>query len=63
MKFDALLLAHGFMKTERLPEMWEAQTEDIHFIPLLGEIIAAGIGGGSPLELRTSDSIPQMGAL
>ena len=24
MKFEALLRAHGFMKTERPPEMWEA---------------------------------------
>lgn len=53
MKFDALLRAHGFMKTERPPEMWMAETEDIHFIPLLGEMIAAGIGGGSQLEELT----------
>ena len=53
MKFDALLLAHRFMKTERPPEMWEAETEDVHFIPLLGEMIAAGIGGGSLLEELT----------
>ena len=53
MKFDALLLAHGFMKTERPPVMWEAETEDVNFLPLLGEIIAAGIGGGSSLEELT----------
>ena len=53
MKFDALLRAHGFMKIERPPEMWEADTEDVRFIPLLGEMIAAGIGGGSPLEELT----------
>jgi hypothetical protein len=53
MKFEALLLAHGFMKTERPPEIWEAETKDLHFIPLLGEMIAAGICGGSPLEELT----------
>jgi hypothetical protein len=53
MKFDALLQAHGFMKTERPPEIWEAETEDVYFIPLLGEMIAAGICGGSPLEQLT----------
>lgn len=53
MKFEALLLAHGFMKTERPPEIWEVETEDLYFIPLLGEMIAAGICGGSPLEELT----------
>lgn len=47
--FEALVRAHGFMKTERPPEMWEADTDDVRFLPLLGEMIAAGIGGGSPL--------------
>ena len=65
MKFDSLLRAHGFMKTERPPEMWEAETEDVHFIPLLGEMIAAGIGGGSLLEeltLNVSNVVVQLDA-
>ena len=40
MRLDALIRAHGFMRTERPPELWEADTEDVRFIPLLGEMIA-----------------------
>jgi hypothetical protein len=53
MKFDALVRAHGFMKTERPPELWEADTEDVRVIPLLGEMIAAALVGGAPLEELT----------
>ena len=41
MRFEALLRAHGFMKTEHPPDVWEADTEDVRFVPLLGEMIAA----------------------
>ena len=37
------------MKTERPPEMWEVDTEDTRFVPLLGEMIAAGLSGGAML--------------
>jgi hypothetical protein len=47
--FDALIRAHGFMRTERPPEIWEADTEDVRFLPLLGEMIAAGLVGGAEL--------------
>ena len=53
LQFDALIRAHGFMKTERPPSVWEADTEDVRFIPLLGEMIAAGLSGGSTLETLT----------
>jgi len=53
MKFEALLRAHGFMNTERPPELWEADTELERFVPLLGEMIAAGLSGGSILENLT----------
>ena len=53
MKLDALLRAHGFMKVERPPELWEADTDDTRFIPLLGEMIAAALVGGGELSELT----------
>lgn len=53
MRFEALVRAHGFMKTERPPEIWEADTEDVRLLPLLGEMISAGLCGGAPLEELT----------
>jgi hypothetical protein len=52
-KLDALLRAHGFMNTERPPELWEADTEDTRFVPLLGEMIAAALAGGGELSELT----------
>jgi hypothetical protein len=49
-KLDALVRAHGYMRTERPPGIWEADTEDVRFIPLLGEMISAGLVGGAQLE-------------
>jgi hypothetical protein len=49
MRLGAILRAHGYMKVERPPALWEADTEDTRFLPLLGEIIAAALGGGTPL--------------
>jgi hypothetical protein len=49
MEFDALLRAHGFMKVERPPEMWAADTEDTRFVPLLGEMIGAALSHGVAL--------------
>jgi len=57
MTLDALLRAHGVMKVQRPPELWEADTEDIRFVPLLGEMIAAAVaGGGQPAELTLNAS-------
>ena len=53
MKLDALLRAHGFMNVERPPEVWEADTEDSRFVPLLGEMIAAALAGGGELSALT----------
>jgi hypothetical protein len=53
LRLDALVRAHGFMRTERPPEIWEADTDDVRFIPLLGEMIAAALVGGAPLEELT----------
>jgi len=48
-RFEALLRAHGFMKTEHPPDVWEADTEDVRFVPLLGEMIAAPLSTGAEL--------------
>lgn len=49
MRLDAILRAHAFMKVERPPEIWEADTEDIRVLPLLGEMIAAPLSRGAAL--------------
>lgn len=53
MRFDALLRAHAFMTVERPPEIWEADTEDVRFVPLLGEMIAAPLSRGAELGTLT----------
>jgi len=53
MRLEPLLNAHGFMRVERPPVLWEAATDDTRFIPLLGEMIAAGLSGGAALEAMT----------
>ena len=37
------------MKTEHPPDVWEADTEDVRFVPLLGEMIAASLSTGAEL--------------
>jgi hypothetical protein len=39
MRLDGLLRAHGFLKLDRPPELWEADT-GLAIVPLLGEMIA-----------------------
>jgi hypothetical protein len=53
MRFDEFLTAHGFMRTERPPLMWEADTDDERFIPLLGEMIVVGLNAGNELAQLT----------
>jgi hypothetical protein len=48
-EFEAILRAHAFMRTERPPETWEADTDDERFLPVLGEMIALGLGRGNEL--------------
>src|SRR5690349_21220231 len=43
MRLDALLNAHAFLRVERPPELWEADTEDTTLVPLLGEMLAASL--------------------
>jgi hypothetical protein len=40
MKLDGIVRAHEFMKIERPPVLWEADTQDEVFIRLLGEMIS-----------------------
>jgi hypothetical protein len=47
------LRAHAYLKVEQPPELWEADTEDMRFLPLLGEIIAAALAAGAALEELT----------
>src|ERR671919_2821151 len=57
MRFDEILRAHGFMRTERPPLMWEADTDDERFIPMLGEMIVVGLNAGNELaQLRLAVS-------
>ena len=65
MRFDALLRAHAYLNVQRPPEIWEADTEDVRFVPLLGEMIAAVLSKGAALgdlTLNVSNVViqPQM---
>jgi len=53
MRLEPILCAHAFMKMERPPELWEPDTEDWRFVPLLGEMIAAALAAGAGLEELT----------
>ena len=53
MRFDEILRAHGFMRTERPPLMWEADTDDEQFIPMLGEMIVVGLNAWNELAELT----------
>jgi hypothetical protein len=53
MRLDALLRAHGLMRVERPPQLWETDTDEERFIPLLGEMIAASLARGGKLEELT----------
>jgi hypothetical protein len=53
MLLGPILRAHGYMQVEHPPALWEADTEDARFLPLLGEIIAAALGSGTPLGTLT----------
>jgi hypothetical protein len=49
MKLDGFLRCHAFMRIERPPLLWEADTEDVRFVPLLGEMIVVGLCRGNEL--------------
>ena len=65
MKLDAILRAHQFMRVERPPLLWEADTEDEAFIRLLGEMIAFALirsGQLSSLTLNVSNIVVESAA-
>ena len=49
MNLEPLLRAHGFMKVEHPPQIWEADTEDEAFLRVLGEMIVIGLSRGNEL--------------
>ena len=49
MRVGPLLTAHSYMRIERPPLLWDADVDDARFLPLLGEMIAASLGKGTPL--------------
>jgi hypothetical protein len=49
MELTAFVRAHGFMRTEAPPELWEADTRDEPFLEMLGEMIVIGLGRGNDL--------------
>jgi hypothetical protein len=53
MLLPPLLRAHGYMRTESPPVIWEAETEDLDFAPLLGEMIEAALRPGTRLSSLT----------
>jgi len=53
MTLDAILDAHRFMKVQRPPELWEGDTSEARFVPLLGDMIAAALAGGAELAALT----------
>ena len=50
MKLDGYLRAHEFMRVERPPNLGEADTEEVPFLYLLGEMIVVGLNRGNELE-------------
>jgi hypothetical protein len=52
-ELEALLRAHGFMRVEHPPELWEVDSEIERFLPMLGEMIALGLSTGTDLSELT----------
>jgi hypothetical protein len=50
MLLPPLLRAHGAMRTEAPSHLWEAETEEIDFLPLLSDMIAAALRPGTALS-------------
>jgi hypothetical protein len=53
MTLDSLLRAHPYLHVERPPLLWEVEAEDIRLVPVLGEMIAVGLGRGNALRALT----------
>ena len=57
MRLDSILRAHAFMQVERPPELWEVDSEDVRFLPLLGEMIVVGLRHGVELAGLTLSAV------
>lgn len=53
MRLDEILVAHSFLRVERPPLLWEADTDDERFLYLLGEMIVVGLGRADELAELT----------
>ena len=53
MRLDAYLRAHGFLRLERPPLLWEADSDEEPFVRLLGEMIVIGLLRGNALAELT----------
>ena len=52
---EHLLRAHAYLRTEAPPSPWQPEADDASLIPLLGEMIVAGLSRGNELgELTLS---------
>ena len=49
MELGPLLNAHGYLRVERPPVLWEAAADDVALVRTLGEMIAAGLQRGNEL--------------
>ena len=49
MDLAPLLRAHGYLRVERPPELWEADVDDVLLVRALGEMIAAALVRGTEL--------------
>jgi hypothetical protein len=60
MRLDELLRAQSGVRVERPPELWEAQTDEASLVPLVGDMLAAGVSVGgllSELVLNVSNVV------
>jgi hypothetical protein len=49
MDLTPLLRAHGYLRVERPPELWEAEIDDVLLVRAIGEMIAAALARGTEL--------------
>jgi hypothetical protein len=49
-RIERYLQAHGFLRVELPPELWEVDTEEEPFVQTVGQLLAVGLGRGIELE-------------
>ena len=50
MDLAPLLNAHGYLRVERPPELWEADVDDVALVRVVGEMVAAALLRGTALS-------------